>query len=153
MPWPALSITASAAVVDEVGIVAEPAAHGVGTGAAVEEIVAGIAEQRVGQTIAEALQVGSALQHQGLDIRRQPIIDGGENSIVTLAGVLDHRIAGVVDKIGIIAEPAAHGIGAGAAVEEIVAGIAEERVGQTVAEALKVRAALEHESLHVGCSP
>ena len=38
-----------------------------------------------------------------LHIGGQPVIDGGEDSIVTLAGVLDHRIAGVVDDIGIVA--------------------------------------------------
>ena len=38
--------------------------HGVGAGAAVEEIVAGIAEERVDQAVAVALQVGAALQDQ-----------------------------------------------------------------------------------------
>ena len=68
-------------------------------------------------------------------------------------GVLDHRVAGIVDEIGVVAGTAGHGVGAGTAVEQIVAGIAEERVGQTVAEALEVGAALQHQSLHVGRQP
>ena len=127
-----------AGVVDEIGVVAGPADHGVGTGAAVEEVVAAVAEDRVCRAVAEALQVGAALQDQGLDVRRQPVVDGGEDRVVALAGILDHLIAGIVDEIGVVAGAAAHGVGAGAAVEEVVAAVAEDRVRQAVAEALQV---------------
>ena len=53
-----------AGVVDEEHIVAGAADHGVGAGAAVQLVVAGIAVERVDEAVAEALQVGAALQHQ-----------------------------------------------------------------------------------------
>ena len=150
---PGILVHHVAGIVDEVGVIAGTAAHGVGAGAAVDEVVAGIAEDRVGQRVAETLQVGAALQHQCLHIRRQPVVDGGEDRVAALPGILDHGIGGIVDEIGVIAGTAAHGVGAGTAVEQVVAGIAEQRVGQTVAEALEVGAALQHQSLHVGRQP
>jgi hypothetical protein len=58
-----------AGVVDEVGVVAGAASHGVGAAAAVEQVRPGIAVERVGEGVAVALQVGIALQHQGLHVR------------------------------------------------------------------------------------
>ena len=78
---------------------------------------------------------------------------GRENRVVALADVLDHRVAGIVDEIGIVAGAAAHDIGAGATVDEVVAAIAEDRVGESVAEALQVRAALQDEIFHVRRQP
>ena len=104
----------------------------------------------VGQHVAGAAQVGAALQHQGLHVRRQRVVDGGEHGVVALAGALDHRVAGIVDEVGVVAAPPTHGVGAGAAVDEIVAGVAEDRVGRAVAEALQVGAALEHQRFHIG---
>ncbi len=138
-----------AGIVDEVGIVAEAADHRIGAGAAIEQVVAAVPEQRVRRSIAEALQVGSALQHQGLHIRRQRVVDRGEDCVSALAGALDHGIDAIVDEIGIVAGPADHDVGAGSAVEQIVAGIAEQRVGQSVAEALQVGSALQHQGLDV----
>ena len=120
---------------------------------AVDEVVAAVAEDRVCRAVAEALQVGGALQHQRLHVRRQPVVDGGEDRVVALAGALDHRVAGIVDEVGIVACAAAHDIGAGATVDEVVAAIAEDRVGESVAEALQVRAALQDEIFHVRRQP
>ena len=135
-----------AGIIDEVGVVTDATAHGVGAAATVDEVVAAVAEDRVDEAVAEALQVGAALQHQGLDVRRQPVVDGGEDRVVALAGALDHHIAGIVDEVGVVAGAAAHGIAARAAVEQIVAAVAEDRVDQRVAVALQVGNALQHQS-------
>jgi hypothetical protein len=58
-----------------------------------------------------------------------------------LAGVLGRRVAGIVDEIDVVAGAAEHGVGAGAAVEQIVAAVAGDRVGEAVAEALQIGAA------------
>jgi hypothetical protein len=106
-----------AGVVDEIGIVSSAADHEVGAGETVEQVVAGVAVDHVHQAVAVALQVGAALQHQGLYVRGQPVVDGGEHRVVALASVLDHRIAGIVDEIGVVPDPAGHGVGGGATVE------------------------------------
>ena len=65
------------------------------------------------EIVAEALQVGAALQHQGLHVRRKPVVDRGENRVVALAaGALDHRVADIVDEVGVVAGTAAHDVGA-----------------------------------------
>ena len=76
--------------VEHEGVVAGIAGENVGAALAVERVVAGIAEDRVGQPLPEPVQVGAALQHQGLHVRRQPVVDGGETRVVALAGALDH---------------------------------------------------------------
>ena len=125
------------------------AAHGVGAGAAVEEVVAGVAEDRVRQSVAEALQVGAALQDQVLHVRRQRVVDRGENRVVALGRVLDHHVADIVDDIGVVAGTADHGVGADAAIEDVAAGIAEDGVRRAVAEALQISAALQDQVFHV----
>ena len=77
------------------------------------------------------------MQDQGLDIRRQPVVDRREHRVVALAGVLDDGVAGIVDEVDVVAGAADHEVGAGAAVENIVAGVAEDRVAQAVAVALQ----------------
>ena len=138
-----------AGIVDEIGVVAGAAAHEVGAGAAVDEVVAGIAEDRVREAIAEALQVGAALQDQIFHVGGEREVDGREHRVVALAGALDHGVTGIVDKIGVVARAASHDVGADAAVDEIVAGVAEDGVGQVVAEALQVGIALQDQVFHV----
>ena len=117
-------------IVDHVGVVAEPARHGVGAGAAVEDVVAGVAGEAVGQGIAGAVEVGGAGERQVLEVGAERIGDRGQHRVGAFAGVLDHHVADIVDHVGVVAEPARHGVGAGAAVEDVVAGIAGEAVGQ-----------------------
>ena len=136
-------------VVDEIRIVAGAAGHGVGAGTAVEQVVAAVAEQRVGEIIAVALQVGAALQHQRLNVRREPEVGGGEDRIAAFIGVLHHRVAGIVDEIGIASGAAEHDVGAGAAIDEIVAAIAIDDVRRGVAVALQVGAPLHHQGFHI----
>jgi hypothetical protein len=65
-----------AGVVDEVGVVAGAAGHDIGAAAAVEQVRPGIAVEQVGEAVAVTLQVGGALQHQGLHIRGQDEVGG-----------------------------------------------------------------------------
>ena len=60
-----------------------------------------------------SLQVGAALQHQGLDVRRQPEVGRGGHRVVALAGILDHGIAGIIDEIDVIPRATQHPSGAG----------------------------------------
>ena len=142
-----------AGIVDEVHVVAGAAEHGVGTRAAVEEVVAGVAVDQVGVAVAVALQVGIALQDQGVHVRRQPEVSRREHRIEAFARVLDHLIAGIVDEVHVVAGAAEHGVGTRAAVEEVVAGVAVHQVGVAVAVALQVGIALENQGFHVRRQP
>ena len=133
-------------VVDEVGVVAQTADHDVGAAGAVEQVVAGVAVEGVCLVVAVALQVGAALQHKRLYVRRQSVMGGRKYYVRALAGVLECRVAGIVGKIGVVAEPADHEVGGRTTVEQIVAGVAVDHVHETVAVALQVGAALQHQS-------
>ena len=102
--------------------------HGIGAAAAVDEVVAAVAEDRVGESIAEALQAGAALQHQRLHVVGEPIVDRGEHRAAPVPGALDHGVGDIVDKIGVVAETAGHDVGTGSAVDQVVASVAEDRV-------------------------
>ena len=125
-----------AGVVDEVDVVAGPAHHEVDAAAAVEEVVAAVAVDHVRLAVAVALQVGAALQDQVFDIRRQPEVGGRKNCVRSSTAVLDHDVAYIVHEVEIIAAPADHGIGAGAAIDQVAAGIADDGVREDVAVAL-----------------
>src|SRR5262249_148512 len=142
-----------ASVVDEVNVVAFAAAHAVGPAFAVEQIVTGIANDRIGIGVAVALQVVAALQDQGFHVVRQPVMRRRENDVGAFAGVLEHAIAGIVDEVDVVAGTAEHGIGSALAVEEVVAGIAEQRIGIAVAVTLQVGVALQHQGFHVVRQP
>ena len=73
--------------------------------------------------------VGGAGERQVLDVGAERIGDRGQHRVGALAGVLDHHVADIVDHVGVVAEPARHGVGTGAAVEDVVAAIAGEGVG------------------------
>jgi hypothetical protein len=56
-----------------------------------------------------------------------------EHRVRAFVGVFEHHIAGIVDKIGVVAGTSQHGVGAARAIEQIVAGIAVGRVYLVVA--------------------
>src|SRR5262249_31589823 len=125
-------------IVDHVGIVAAAARHLIGAAAAVEAVGAGVAEQLIvaaeaGQTVVGAVAiepigivvaggvgrggrpvaagaVGVDQQHQGLDIARQGIAHVGVDGVITLVGVLDHHVAGIVHVIGVVAGAPGEGV-------------------------------------------
>ena len=57
--------------VEHEGVVAGVAGEDVGAALTVEHVVAGIAEDAVGERVADAVEIGAALQHQRLDVRRK----------------------------------------------------------------------------------
>ena len=67
-----------------------------------------------------------------------------------LAERLGHHVADVVDHIGVVAEATDHRVGAGAAVENVVAAVAGEGVVEAVAGAVDVGAAGQGQVLDVG---
>ena len=60
-------------------------------------------KSELAERVAEALQVGAALEHQRFNIRRQTVVDRGKDRVVALAGILDHGIGGIVDEVGVVA--------------------------------------------------
>ena len=129
MPSPGFSTTCIAGIVDEVHVVAGPAEHGVGPGLTVEEIVAGVACQRVGVAVAVSLQIRAARQGEVFDVLRQPVMRRRVHRVDAFIGALDDEVAGIVDDVGVVAEATNHHVGAGATVERIVAAETNEHVG------------------------
>jgi hypothetical protein len=78
-------------------------------------------------------------------------MDRGEGRVGALVRVLDHGIAGAVDEIGVVAHAAAHDVGAGSAVEQIVPAVTGQRIGECVAVALQVCIPSQHQIFHVRC--
>ena len=129
------------------------AAQPVSAGTAIQQVISRIAEDRICQIVAVALQVCGSLQHQVFDVGSQPIVSAGVDRIRTLAGILKYRIGKVVDKVGVVAGPADHEVGACVAVENIVSAVAVEGVAEAVAVALQVGTALQDQVFHVGRQP
>jgi hypothetical protein len=118
-----------AGVIHEVDVIAGVAAHDVGAGAAVEEVAPGIAIELVRLAIAVALQGGAAaLQDQRPHVFGQPQVGCRKHRIGALAGILDQNVAAVVNEIGVVAGATKPRVGSGVAVEDIVAGVAVDRV-------------------------
>src|SRR5262249_20413709 len=122
-----------AGIVDHVGVVAGAALHHVGAAAAVERIVAGVAGEEVGGTVAEAVDVAAAQQHQCVDIGGERVEDGGGDDVVARIGAFGHHVSDIVDVVGVVARAADHGIGAGAAVEGVIAVAAVHAVAEVAA--------------------
>jgi hypothetical protein len=94
-----------------------------------EDVVAAVAGDGVGVAVAGAVDIAAAGQRQVLDIGAQCV---GHRRLHGVGGAfverLRHRIAHVVDDVGVVAGAAVHGIGARAAVERVVAAAADQRV-------------------------
>jgi hypothetical protein len=65
-------------------------------------------------------------------------VGGGEHRVGALAGVFGDGVAGIVDDIDVVADQSHEDVGAAAAVDEIVAGVAVDDVRQAVSVALQV---------------
>src|SRR5215471_10149668 len=105
--------------VDDVDVVAVAAAHGVGAGLAIEQVVAGVAGDLVGECAADA-GAGAGQQHEVLDVRRQDVAGGrAVHAVVTAARGFDDDVAGIVDDIDVVAHAAGQLVDAALAVEHI----------------------------------
>ena len=67
-----------------------------------------------------------------------------------LVGVLGDHIAGIVDEVAVVAGPADHQVGAGLAVERIVAGIAVDGVDEACCRSPAAGRALHHQIFDIG---
>ena len=122
----------------------------VGAGLAVEDVGVGIADQGVGEDVAGAVDRGGAGQGEVLESEAEGVGDRALHRVGALAEELVDGVAGIVDDIGVVAEAAAHEVGAEAAVEDIVADVAGEGVGVVIAGAVDRGDAGEVEILDIG---
>ena len=117
-------------VVDDVSVVAGAADHPVGAEAAVEHVVAAVAEQDVVQGVAGAVDVGAAGQGQVFDVGTKGVVDRSLDGVdfgQRSAG-FDHVIADVIHHIGVVAGPADQGVRTAHAVEHVVQRIAGQHI-------------------------
>src|SRR5262249_27602433 len=99
----------------------------------VQLVGAAVAGDVVAQDVARSVDVGRAGQRQVLDEVRQDEGDGAVHLVGAFAVELDDRIVAVVDRVGVVAGAADHGVGERPAVELVGAGVADEHVGELVA--------------------
>ncbi len=127
------------AAVEQVGAVA--AVDRVAPAAAADRVVAGEARERVaavraaqhvGERVADA-DARRAGEDQFLDLVGQRVVGAGADRVPPAVGVLDHRVAGGVDPVEVVARAAAQHVVARASVEHVVSVAAVELVGEGVA--------------------
>ena len=117
------------------GVAALAAVQRVGAAAAVEHVVGTVAHDQVGARVASGVDAVRADQHQVLELLSQHVADGRAHGVVALARQLVDQVAAVVDRVGVVAGAAVHRVGATAAVEQVVLGVAGQLVGPVVAGA------------------
>ena len=146
------------APVEEIGVVARAAHELVGTGTAVEHVVAGAAFEPVvervtgddvGERVAPAdARSGRIDQHQVLDVVAQGPVCLRKDRVGPGIGGLDHHVERTVDVIAVVARATDHRVVAGTGVEHVVAGQAFEPV--VAGAALDMIAAGVADADHVG---
>src|SRR5690606_8856388 len=101
---------------------------GVDAAAAIERVVVGVAREFVIFTVTHAAS-RAVKQDEIFDIGCQRVAaERGANGIGALTHTLGHDVSSIVDDIGVVAGAARHGVGTAATVDQVVAGIARERV-------------------------
>ena len=153
-------------------------AGGVVARAAAEHVVAGTGEEHVVQAVAVGIGRAGGEEAQVLDVGRHHMAAQHAHLVGAAAHGLDDHVAGVVEGVDVVAQPAHHRIGAAAAVQGVVAvatvqrvgigaafeqvgpaqaaeqiapGIAGQAVGHRVAAAGQVGAAQQQQVLHLVC--
>src|SRR6185436_4273263 len=120
-------------VVHDIGVVARAPAHRVGASATVEQVVAGIAGERVVERIAGGVDVGRAGEYKVLDVVRQAIAHRGLHGVGAAGGILGRDIARIVHHVDVVAGSADHFVGPDTAIEPVRCGVAGEDVVAVVA--------------------
>ena len=152
---------AAGTAVDHVGTVADDVLERVVAAAAVErvdaeaagdDVIAAVAGDDVGKLVAGAVDVGAAGQRQVLDIGAERVADRRLHRVGAAAhgGGFRHHVAGIVDHVDVVAVAAQERVGACAAIERVVAGVAGDDVGEPVAGAVDVGAAGQGQVLDIG---
>src|SRR3954471_18167591 len=127
-------------IIDDIGIVASPAAHVIGSAAAIDDVVSRAAEDEVVELIAgevDGRRANAAVDLQLLDLRagRQGVARAGDDVVPgAFAGIFPDDVAGVVDVISVAVGAAIHDVGAAAADEIVLAGLAAQYVALAVAD-------------------
>ena len=104
---------------------------------AIEGVLARVAGQHVGEGVAGRIHPSREGQRQVLDagvIAKVPGDRGGDG--VDAAGVVDGVVGGPKQHVGVVAQPAHQGVGARAAIEDVVAVVAGEQLDQALPVAL-----------------
>src|SRR5262245_31643331 len=146
------------------GVGAAVAGQGVLAVAAVDDVRGDIADDTIVVEAAGQVDVGQPNGLQNLDLVIEPDVEayGGQHRVETFAlvfgravdvTVFEQRVAGIVDDVGVVAAPAHHVVGAGAAVDEVVAVIAVDDVIELVAseiDGIRAVVVLDVELLDLG---
>ncbi len=125
--------------VDDIGIVAFLALQRVVAAGAIQGVIAVVADNDVIEIVACAIDIESRghIQRQILDIGSQRITEGesgfNQNRIDAFIGVLHHTVELAIDDIGIVASAALQRIAEGAAIQHVIAAIADDGVGIVIA--------------------
>ena len=69
-----------------------------------------------------------------LQVQAEDIVDLADNGIAAGTRLLDDEVVQIVDDVGVVAIAALHPVGAAAAVEEVLGGIADQPVRQVAAD-------------------
>ena len=89
----------------------------VGAGAAVEAVGGALPVRVLARPLPMPLIAADAGEDQVLDLVLEIVAERGIDRVGAAAGRFDDDVEAVVDDVGVVAEAAAHGVGAGAAVE------------------------------------
>src|SRR5262249_54846471 len=132
------------------GVVAGAAGQYVRSTAAVDIVVAAVADDGVDLRVADRLEVAAAGDDQALDISAERITDPRIHRVGALAGVLEDLVKASLDDVGVVAGAANHGVSPGATIDVVVAGVAVDRVVLRIADPLDVAAAGQRQRLQIG---
>ena len=121
-------------IIDHIGVIACATDHRVGAGSAIDAVGGTVAGNRVVQGIAGTVDGLAAGKLEILDIASQGIADRGLDRVVALIRRFDDPVTGIIHHVAIVAGTTGHGIGTAAAIEKVIAPIAEQRVGPVHAE-------------------
>src|SRR5262249_62065328 len=91
-----------AEVVDDIGVGAGAAGHAVGPGLAVEQVVAGVPGELVGERVAGAVDIGVAKQHQVLERGPEDVAHIALDRVGAGIGRFGDDVAGAVHHIGVV---------------------------------------------------
>ena len=144
---------------NNINVIAGAAKHRVGTGCAVEHIVAAKASEGVAgavagdvvdRSIADAADGQQTGQRQVLDFGRQRVGDARLDGIDAAQSNFGDHVTGIVDHIDIAAGAAGHRIGTSAAIEGIGFFVAGQAVVEFIAGPVDCGQTGEHQILEIG---
>ena len=111
-----------------VGVIACAAFHAVCTQAAIQNVVAAVAQELVIQLIAKSVQIGCAQKHAPFQVRDQMNIQAGFNGVVATSRSLDNHIASIIHHIGVITATTLHVVTTCTAIQAIIILATQKRI-------------------------